>query len=1080
MKTKYLVAALMVIGAGTGLATSLLAAPVVSAPSIPAAPRPAAAPVTAPSSNVGPVNSLSQAAAPNNPAPQQITPAAQTLGNPNGLTTGGTGPIDEPTRAPGADPAISGGDPAITLDPALPTSTPLPAGAVAPPPASGTVTTTVTVPTGPVIPIPTPAPADAVTPTPIPAVAMPVPTATPVATPEPAPPAVVVTPEPTPEPVATPSETPAPTPAPTATPAPTPAAEVPSEPKIALPGASAPDDQSQAAGAAKKAAPAAKAGAAAEANDSSAMPAGLNPLNAPTVNDKGELMVSVSPSEDSAVIRFPFTERVAFAVFVRSHFLWVVTNSMMPLDLSEFDNLPATVIAKPQKIFNARNTILRIPIENNVYTTVIREDSGTYGWAIHITPKKRMLASALSVSTNTEPPAPANVSIVTQEMADPVTVTDPRVGDELVIVPLYAPGNGILARRDFVEFRLAATAQGIVVVKKADRVQVTQLRNGLRVSVPDTGAILSANLPEVEEGKSLGTLINNATYFPYEIWKPDNLDNPRLQLRRLFQRIVSGKTLQESNEARLRSTQILLSQAMIPEAIAMLDGIERTNPAYFRSAKLSALRGAAYFLMYRFPEAARDFSAAELNNSREGEYWRNMLADLLGGQSQGYDYLSLNTDYISKYPPYFRQRLAIVAADRSIGSKDYNTALKIFDTLQKDNLVDSISPYVNFLLAKIAAETGQQKDALDMWDKLAEDYKHPFVQARAEFSRIVWAMDHVTINKDDAISRLERLRLSWHGDSLELSVLVLLGDLYAERKDYVNAMRIWHGGVQSFTNTNEAIEMTRKMQDAFITMFNDGAADALPPLDSLALYYEYRKYTPPGIAGGELVERLASRLVSVDLLDQAAYVLDQQMRVQTEKETRSRLGTKLATIYLLNHQPKKALGALEDSVYGENQPILRQLRNRLTAQTMVDMDQPDKALQTLGQDITEDADRIRLDIYWKQKDWKDIISSAENILKARKDITAPLNLQEAEYVIKLALAYAFQDDDAQLKYLHDYFGPLMASNPQRDLFNFVTSEDINPTPTNFDDVIKNLSDTRSFLDNYSARIKTEGLNNVIK
>ena len=816
---------------------------------------------------------------------------------------------------------------------------------------------------------------------------------------------------------------------------------------------------------------------ASEPNDSSALPAGLAPV-VPTVNDKGELLVSVSPSEDSAVIRFPFTERVAFAVFVRSHFLWVVFNSKMPLDMSEFEDLPATVIGKPQRIPDTRNTILRIPVENNVYTSVIREDSGSYGWAIHITPKKRLLASALSISTNTEPPAPPNVSIVTQEMADPITVRDPRVGDDIVIVPLYSPGNGILARREFVEFRLIATAQGIAIVKKADKVNVTQLRNGLRISLPD-GATLSTNLPEVEAGKSLGTLINNATYFPYEIWKPDNVDNPRPQLRKLFQRIVSGKNLQESNEARLRSTQILLSQAMMPEAIAMLDAIERTNPAYFRSAKLAALRGAAYFLMYRFPEAAHDFSAAELNNSREAEYWRNMLADLLGGQSQGYDFLLLNPDYISKYPPFFRQRLAIVAADRSIGAKDYNKALKIFDTLQKDNLVDSISPYVNFLLAKIAAETGQQKDALDMWDKLAEDYKYPFVQARAEFSRLVWAMDHSTLSKEEAINRLERLRLSWHGDSLELSVLVLLGDLYLEKKDYVNAMRIWHGGVQSFPNTSEAIEMTRKMQDAFITMFNDGAADTLPPLDSLALYYEYRKYTPPGIAGGELVERLASRLVSVDLLDQAAYVLDQQMRVQTEKETRSRLGTKLATIYLLNHQPKKALGALEDSVYGENQPILRQLRNRLTAQTMVDMDLPDKALQTLGQDTTEDADRIRLDIYWKQKDWKNVIGSAENILKARKDITAPLNLQEAEYVIRLALAYTFQDDDAQLKYLHDYFGPLMAGSPQKDLFNFVTAADINPTPTNFDDVIKNLSDTRSFLDNYKARIKTEGLSAIV-
>lgn len=814
----------------------------------------------------------------------------------------------------------------------------------------------------------------------------------------------------------------------------------------------------------------------APSDDSVAIPLGQIPAR-PTMNEKGELMVTVSASEDGATLRFPFAERVAFSVFVRSRTLWIVFNNTIPLDLSEFDNLTATVIGAPTRSVVGGATVLRIPVETNVYTSVLRED-GSSGWTIQLLPNRRPLANALSVSVNTEPPAPPNVAIVAYEMADPITLTDPSVGDRLVVVPLYTPGYGMLTRRGFVEFTLLPTAQGIAVLEKADGMLVTPLRNGVRVSMPD-GATLSEGIPDLEAEKSLGALINSATYFPYEIWKPDNVDVPRLQLRRLFHRIVKAKNLQESNEARLRYAQIQLSQGMMPEAIAMLDGIERTNPAYFRSAKLAALRGAAYFLMYRFPEAAKDFGVAELNNSKEADYWRNMLADLLGGNSQGYDFLALNEDYISKYPPFFRQRLAIVAADRSIGSRDYNTALKIFETLHKDNLIEPISPYVNFLLAKISAETGQPKDAQDMWDTLAQDYKHPFVQARAEFSRIVWGMDHATIDKEEAIDKLERLRLAWHGDSLELSILTLLGELYFEKKDYVNAMRIWHGGVQSFPNTSESIEMTRKMQDSFITMFNDGAADNLPPLDSLALYYQYRKYAPPGIAGGELVERLASRLVSMDLLDQATYVLDQQMRAQTEKETRSRLGAKLAAIYLLNRQPKRAVSALEDSVYGENQPILRQLRNRLSAQTMVEIGQPEKALQTLGQDTTEDAERIRLDIFWKQRDWPNVINSAEMILKERKDITAQLTLEESEYVIKLALAYLFQNDSAQLKYLNDYFAPLMENNPQRDLFQYMTSGDVDPTPTNFDEVIKNLSDTRAFIKGYSARIRTDGLDSLM-
>ena len=72
--------------------------------------------------------------------------------------------------------------------------------------------------------------------------------------------------------------------------------------------------------------------------------------------------------------------------------------------------------------------------------------------------------------------------IPTLQMGDPVTLSDPLIGDDLVITPLYNPGEGIPFARDFVEFSLLETAQGVVVAKKADAVSVLPLRNGLRIS----------------------------------------------------------------------------------------------------------------------------------------------------------------------------------------------------------------------------------------------------------------------------------------------------------------------------------------------------------------------------------------------------------------------------------------------------------------------------------------------------------------------------------------------------------------------------------------------------------------------
>ncbi len=884
-------------------------------------------------------------------------------------------------------------------------------------------------------------------------------------------PAVAAVPEPAPVPVEAPAAEAVPTPlvnmtgvVPEVAPAPEPAAEAVAEAPAAPP-------------AAEEATPAAPVAApVADMGDTHPLSPELAQKLPPVAMD--HVKVSVSAASDNAVLRLPFSERTALAVFVRHRTLWIAWHKPLPPDLSDFDDMKRTVIGKAEIIPAQGATVIRMPIEDAVFVGVAKEEN-SFDWAVLITPKKRDLAKTLPVRVNTDPPTPPHVFLPTLETSNPVTVTDPQAGDQLIITPFYSVGEGMMWARDFVEFSLLPTAQGLAVAKKSEDVAVLPLRNGLRISPPQ-GATLTVGLPDVDQSKLAGAMGQSVTLFPYEYWKPeDDLKMPE-QKRALFHRIVESSNPQESNDARLRLAQLMLSQGLAAEALGYLDGINRTNPAFFRSSKLAALRGAANFLMYRFVESSRDFAAAELNNSKEVDYWRSMIGDLLGNPDQSYDYLTLNTDYISKYPPIFRQRLAIVAADRSIGGKDYNTALKIFDTLTQDKIIDPISTYVNFLMAKISSETGQDKEAKDTWDKLAEDYKHPFVQARAEFSRILWEIDHENLPKDKVIDRLERLRLAWHGDSLELNILTMLGDLYADQKDYVNAMRVWNGGVTAFPNTSASLDMSRKMQETFIAMFNGGVADQLPPLTALSLYYEYRNYTPTGNTGNEIINKLADRLVSVDLLEQAAALLDRQMHFAAEKEKRSEIGAKLATVYLFNHQPAKALATLQDSVYGENSLMLRLLRNRLTAEAMVELGQLDRALLTIGSDNSADAERIRIGVYWKNKNWSQLITSIENMLKTRKDITAPVTLEESEYLLKLALAYVFENNRTQLQYLHDYFTPLMAGNPNMPVFTFITGGDIQLTTTNFDDVIKNMADTRSFIENYHAHIQAAGLSSIVK
>lgn len=803
------------------------------------------------------------------------------------------------------------------------------------------------------------------------------------------------------------------------------------------------------------------------------LPVPLNYDDAGAKTKKGFVKLGLSPSSDSATLRFPFPERVAMAAFIRNQKLWIVIDKPLSIDVSDFGVLPDTVVGKPEVIPAEKSTTLIIPLREVTHPIVTRE-TNSFNWAVLLTGQKKLPEKVLRPEINTEPPAPPHVFVAALEVADPITLYDPEVGDQLIVTPLYTPGEGVAVTRDFIEFGILQTAQGIAVQKKADDVTVALLRNGIRVSVAK-GATLTPGLPAVDVSRASEKMVDLTTLFPYKQWKVQDELNMQLMMNGLFHRSVEAKEEQEKSEARLRMAQVYLSEGMAVEAIGMLEGIRRTNPAYYKSTKLAAMQGAASFLLYRYADAARAFAAAELNGIKEIDFWRKLVADLLGHPNQNYDYLAMNDEYISKYPPSFRQRIAIVAADRLIFDKEYNTALKVFDTINDPEIIKPINNYVNFLMATISANNGQEEDALAAWDMLAEDYSHLFVRASAELSRIIWGIGHGDLTREDAFERLEKLRLAWHGDRLELQVMTLLGNMYEEQKDFVNAMRIWHGGITSFPNSAIAIEMTKKMQEAFIYMFSEGGADDLPPIDVLAMYYEYQNYAPTGTTGNELTEKLASRLISVDLLAQAAELLDRQMRFSAEKEERSRVGAKLATIHLLNNQPQKALSVLQDSLYGENSLPLRMMRNRITAEALVAQGSVERALHVLGQDTTPEAELIRLNIYWQQRDWEKVIAGVESMLKVRENPANPLTLDETESLLKLALAYIFQNNTVQLQYLRDYFTPLMQDNPYKSLFDFVTNSNVTVTTTNFDEVIQNLSNTRTFIENYQARVRTASL-----
>ena len=83
-----------------------------------------------------------------------------------------------------------------------------------------------------------------------------------------------------------------------------------------------------------------------------------------------------------------------------------------------------------------------------------------------------------------------------------------------------------------------------------------------------------------------------------------------------------------------------------------------------------------------------------------------------------------------------------------------------------------------------------------------------------------------------------------------------------------------------------------------------------------------------------MIRRLADRLVSVDLLDQAAELLQHQVDHRLQGAARAQVATRLAVVYLMNRKPDRALATLQKTRAADLSNDLRDQRLLIEARAM--------------------------------------------------------------------------------------------------------------------------------------------------
>jgi hypothetical protein len=760
---------------------------------------------------------------------------------------------------------------------------------------------------------------------------------------------------------------------------------------------------------------------------------------------------------------FAWPEPVGAAVFQREPYVWIVFDKRAQLNLAALRDAGAEAIDMIEQLPVGSGTVVRLIPKPGLSPSVNLEGAN---WVVRF--RRGPISPQVPIALRVRPETAegTQLELPVSEFGRIIRIPDPDVGDMMVAATLRAPGHGIAGQRRYPEFEILASAQGVGIETLSDDLEVRDAGDrGVVVSAPGGLHISAVSGSAEKTGTLLGPRI-----FNFESWYHGK--TPYIPARQEMFAAVVDAPAERRDDARLDLARFYFARGYAPESLGVLRTIEFDNPDMASLPEFRALKGALQVYMGRPYEARKALLDPSLDQYQEISLWRGSMFLQSGDAKKAAAHFRAGAPALQTYPEPLKTKLAIELVEASLADLDLETAALWLDQLAAEagRMPRDKAARVLYDQGVLARDSRKLDDAVALWTK-ARSGRDRWAAAHAEYALIDLGLQQETVTPAEAIERLDRLRFQWRGDALELSVLDRLGNLYLAEHDYRRGLNTLRTAVTYFPETEEAKKIAQTMTDAFRKLHLAGEADRLPPLKALALYDDFRELTPAGPEGDLMIQRLADRLVSVDLLDRAASLLSHQVRYRLKGEERARVGAKLALIMLLDRNPKGALSALRNSFH-PNLPLdIEDDRRRIRAKATMDLGRFDEAVALLAGDVSREADLLRVHIYWATKDYGEAAKVLQRLSGDPQDDVAYPD-EQARYILSWAVALRLKRDEAGVKMLRELYGPGMSKSNLAGAFAYISSEAPDDAK-NIEEMSKRIAEGDgfdAFLKNYRERL----------
>jgi len=798
-----------------------------------------------------------------------------------------------------------------------------------------------------------------------------------------------------------------------------------------------------------------------------------------SITPAGDLKLSVNRTWDNMELSYPWGDNTNAAVFIRDNILWVVFDEKRKIDQTDLDRFIGQRILSARQLDHPYMTVLMYEIVPDQHVKA-RKTGAT--WKIDL--KKLVTPPFIPILSSTQRSKKnkgENYFYAVEDTGEVLFIEDPIIGDDMAIIPVHGSSQGVLQSQKFVEFESLATAQGIAVSLIGDNISIVKYRNGISVTSKDGLALSQSALSNKldimdgagEDAGDEGHLIDFAQWKKGPVEGGDYYANKHELLYRL-----SNSTDSSRSVARWNLAKFYLANGRYRESFGIMNVMLDDYPKLRENPEFRATLAVTNVLMHRYKEASHLLDHKSFISAQDMYLWKAVVNNKLGKYKEAFEDYKKGADVLLSQAPkdQIRFLFAAINAAHELGDRDFvEFSLSL---LKKLPLNAEQLTEVDYWRAVLERDAGNLPAAEDILQHVAKAGIRE-TAARAKFDLINMDLKDKKIDSAEAVDRLEKLRFAWRGDDFELDLLSKLADLYVQQKEFNLGLQTLKLAVTFFEGSKKTDVLTRQMGKIYSDLFLHGGANVMDPVKAVALYSEFRELIPLGKEGDDMTRRLADRLVSLDLLKEAASLLDHQIKFRLKGGAQAVVASRLAMIYLLDSRPNDALGILRATRDSQTPDDIENRRTMIEARALIQLGRYEEADVLIGSYNTPEAEDLRSDIYWKSSNWKKYISHSNKLLNGRYKNEAELTSKERLAILRLSAAYVINQDKAGVKKLRDHYKADMDKGLYGDIFDVITAErqrsDMNVR--RLTKSIASISKLESFMESYKAEFTHNDLPN---